>query len=849
MSDYLRKLEQKQKEYVNRDLIAFYIGIGMELKKYGDGSTKQKKTVYPPDNWSEFTLDHCKTLKSTYVRNNQLYSYQGIGIATGEKNNIFVLDIDDVSKFEELIDMKMDHILAKLWTYSVPVIKTRQGYHFYFRYDPRYPEKKTKLGKCFDILSNGCFIIAPPTEYNNSRIVKVDSSIPKTTYRYDGDRADIHDPDTRFPVIPDFLDEFLRKYYDAPERKANPRISDASNQDLSGKKTPQKDVNIKGLLDMLPSNYYIDYNNWFKILAVLKNEGYDIEVAKHFSMKSLKDYNEHDLIRKWDSIRTDHKKPATLGTIIHILQEEGLYPRNNHQVILPQQQQIQDISTQFMQQQMMQMQQMMVQQMVPRPVGRPKKVININEEVVFDQLNNEHLLDDFMYDDNSNSVYEYNKLTGLWNKKTNKGEIGKSISNIFIEKFGTELSNDDFKAVRSTSFYNRAYLSLISDREKNDKDRKSLKQLDNNEFLFAFRNGVYDFKEMQFRPIKREDYITRCVDYDLRPRDEIPKDEFEFIDYFYYTIFQDDELRRDFIKIIGSSLPAYRKEKIIVFLIDKLGGNNGKTTLTNAIMKVFEKEVYSKPGNKSLLYESKHQESVNSHGSGILAYKGVRITVFDETTKDKKLNAEFLKDISGENELIARPLQCSESVVFKWTALPIVACNFNNIPKSQADDEAWIRRLRIYPCLSKFTKDGEEENTFKMDKDMPAKLNSLRDVHFYKLLDGYIDYIETGTYPIPKLSQEWTSEFTKKSDRLYNEMCEFVSDYYKADSNGVVNRKDAILKFKANSENIRNMKLDSETLKMMMDKAMKDTYDVKYYSQKKLGGTNYKNIYFGVVPV
>ncbi len=98
---------------------------------------------------------------------------------------------------------------------------------------------------------------------------------------------------------------------------------------------------------------------------------------------------------------------------------------------------------------------------------------------------------------------------------------------------------------------------------------------------------------MQFRPIKREDYITKCVDYDLRPRDEIPKDEFEFIDYFYYTIFQDDELRKDFIKIIGSSLPAYRKEKIIVFLIDKLGGNNGKTTLTNAIMKVFEKEVYS----------------------------------------------------------------------------------------------------------------------------------------------------------------------------------------------------------------------------------------------------------------
>ena len=56
MSDYLKKLEQKQKEYVNRDLIAFYIGIGMQLKKYSDGSTKQKKTVYPPDNWSEFYI-------------------------------------------------------------------------------------------------------------------------------------------------------------------------------------------------------------------------------------------------------------------------------------------------------------------------------------------------------------------------------------------------------------------------------------------------------------------------------------------------------------------------------------------------------------------------------------------------------------------------------------------------------------------------------------------------------------------------------------------------------------------------------------------------------------------------
>lgn len=866
MSDYLRKLEQKQKEYVNRDLIAFYIGIGMKLEKYEDGSTEQKKKLYPPTNWSEFTLDYCKTLKSTYVYNNQLYSYQGIGIATGEKNNIFVFDVDDVDRFEELIDMKMDHVLAKLWTSSVPTVKTRKGYHFYFRYDSRYPERKLGLGKCFDILTNGSFVVAPPTEYNNYRIVKEDASISKATYRYDGDKADIHDPNTRFPVIPEFLDEFLRKYYDAPEREKNPKVEQLAQDDAETFTIPnlnsfsgfKQNVDIIALLDKLPEKYSKVYDEWFKILAILKNEGYSIEVAKHFSMKCPKKCNDNDLITKWNSIRTDHKNPAMLGTLIHTLQEEGLYPRSN-QYVLPQfqltpvtqQQQIQDISTQFMQQQMMQMQQMMAQQMVPRPVGRPKKVININEEVVFDQLNNERLLDDFMYDDNSHAVYQYTKSVGLWVKKTNKVEIGKSVSSLFIEKFGTGLSNDDLKAVKSTSFYNRAYLSLIGDREKNDRDRERLRLLDSNEFLFAFRNGVYDFEEMQFRSFRRDDYITQKVNYDLRPREEIPKEEFEFVDNFYRTIFPDDELRNDFIKVTGSSLPAYRKEKIIVFLIDDLerSGNNGKSTLTGAIMKVFDSKVYSKPGNKSLLYENKNQESVNGHGSGLLAYKGVRLTVFDETDKDKKLNTEFLKDVTGENEIIARPLQCSESVVFKWTALLMIACNHKNIPKSQADDEAWVRRPRIYPCLSKFTKDGLEEGCFKMDKELPGKLQKLRDVHFYKLLDGYVDYIENGIFNVPKLSQEWISVFTKKSDQLYNEMYEFVTETYKEVNEGYVNRKEAIADFKYHSGNVRNMKLNSETLKMMMDKVMMEVFSAKHYPQKYISTakpTNQKNIYYGV---
>jgi len=72
---------------------------------------------------------------------------KGLGLLTGEKSNILVLDFDDKELYNEYC-MKYPNIA------DAPRVATRKGFHCYFKWNNKYTELPSKIGK-LDIQGNG----------------------------------------------------------------------------------------------------------------------------------------------------------------------------------------------------------------------------------------------------------------------------------------------------------------------------------------------------------------------------------------------------------------------------------------------------------------------------------------------------------------------------------------------------------------------------------------------------------------------------------------------------------------------------------------------------------------------
>jgi hypothetical protein len=86
-----------------------------------------------------------------------------IGIATGAKSGVFVLDVDPKNNGLEALDRFVEEVGSPFKT-----LKARTGsggFHFYFRYDPARPvaNSASQLGPGLDIRGEGGYVVAPPS--------------------------------------------------------------------------------------------------------------------------------------------------------------------------------------------------------------------------------------------------------------------------------------------------------------------------------------------------------------------------------------------------------------------------------------------------------------------------------------------------------------------------------------------------------------------------------------------------------------------------------------------------------------------------------------------------------------
>ena len=257
-------------------------------------------------------------------------------------------------------------------------------------------------------------------------------------------------------------------------------------------------------------------------------------------------------------------------------------------------------------------------------------------------------------------------------------------------------------------------------------DPRFKKGLDQNAYLVAFNNGVYDLSLNEFRPGKPEDFISKSLPIDYKEFSETDEEVQNVVD-FLQKIFPDNSVRKYFLDTYSEIFIGGNLQKKIYLWTGE--GDNGKS-ITQSF---FEKMLGELSIKFNTQYFTGKKVSTGSANPELArAAPPVRYATMEEPDADEQLNIGELKKLSGGDSYWARDLfekgkQTRE--VFPMFMLTFIC---NKLPKIKYSDKATWNRLRVIPFESTFVEPGQpcpetleeqiKEKRFPMDKDFKNKI-------------------------------------------------------------------------------------------------------------------------------
>jgi P4 family phage/plasmid primase-like protien len=258
--------------------------------------------------------------------------------------------------------------------------------------------------------------------------------------------------------------------------------------------------------------------------------------------------------------------------------------------------------------------------------------------------------------------------------------------------------------------------NIISEARELFYDGEFIKNMDTNQYLLCFNNGVIDFKSKEFRMGCPEDYITKCTEIDyVAYNEEKNKEMMAEINDFMDKLFPIPELNKYMWNHLASCLIGDNKNQ--TFNVYHGSGSNGKSMLTD-LMKM---TLGNYKGIVPITLVTKDRNAIGGTSSEIMQLKGVRYAVMQEPSKGVKLNEGIMKELTGGDPIQGRALYC-ESETFD-PQFKLVVCTNNLFDIESNDDGTW-RRIRKCDFVSKFIDEGEphtDETPYIFPKDKTLK--------------------------------------------------------------------------------------------------------------------------------
>jgi P4 family phage/plasmid primase-like protien len=285
-----------------------------------------------------------------------------------------------------------------------------------------------------------------------------------------------------------------------------------------------------------------------------------------------------------------------------------------------------------------------------------------------------------------------------------------------------------------------------------NKNRDFVKNLDTNNNIIGFNNGVYDLDKFEFRDGNPNDNITMSVGYDYKNQHT---DKYNDLLKFLEDI-QPNKDERDYmltylsIALVGNLLE--------LFTIMTGCGRNGKSKLIELLGKTFGEYF----GSVQSQMFTRQRPDANSPDPGLLSLAKKRLVIASEPEKNSKLNSGFIKFITGRDTTTLRNCHSNDMIEFNAKFITLLICN--DIPDTDDIDIAFSKRLRCIHFPTEFVDDPKKENQKKIDTNINLKFNDWKLDFMLLLLDYYKKYNENKILKPTKDISKWTDQYKENTD-------------------------------------------------------------------------------------
>lgn len=309
-----------------------------------------------------------------------------------------------------------------------------------------------------------------------------------------------------------------------------------------------------------------------------------------------------------------------------------------------------------------------------------------------------------------------------------------------------------------------------------EKDFES--KLDQNNYLIGFTNGVYDLANRVFRKGCPEDMIGKTIGYaynnKLTKNDQIIKEIEEFIK----SIQPEPDMRKYLMVYCASFLEGSNKDQ--KFMIWTGSGSNGKGSLIDLLDNTFNgnSEGYFGTLPPTVLTQKRGSSSA---ATPELADKfGKRVITLQEPEGDDKIHVGFMKNITGQDKIEARPLYGDP---FQYTPQFKLLLACNHLPNIPSDDGGTWRRIRVIDFAIKFTSNPNPQNSkeIKADPKLRDKMKKWNTAFIWLLINEYYPlYVENEG--LDNLEPDSVKEATNKYKTDSNAIMEFFNEILEKDT-------------------------------------------------------------------
>jgi P4 family phage/plasmid primase-like protien len=413
------------------------------------------------------------------------------------------------------------------------------------------------------------------------------------------------------------------------------------------------------------------------------------------------------------------------------------------------------------------------------------KILN---ELIYNGLNGEaypqakiifyYNKDNFNYgEDNNWYIFENHKWKNIGQKNPKLRDSGhEKLKELYQEllKYYKEKEFDKtkIKAIRqliksldNTGMKNNIMTELVDLFSINrDKHGNFTMNLDSNNYLLGFDNGVYDLKTFEFRAGIPNDYITMSVGYDYNNNHT---NKYNELLKFLEDILPNKEERDYILTYLAIGLVGNILE---LFTILTGNGRNGKSKLIE-LLKTMLGGYFGAVQSQMF---TRARPDANSPDPGLLSLSKKRIVIASEPEKNSKLNSGFIKFITGRDSTTLRNCHSNDMIDFSAKFITLFICN--DIPECDDIDNAFSKRLRCINFPTEFVMDPKKENQKKINTDINQNFEYWKLDFMLLLIEYYKKYVKKTELKATENILKWTNQYKEDTDMYLQFLNECTED-------------------------------------------------------------------------